>query len=225
MKNLMYPLAILTIALFFGSVNAQTINWAGMKEENKHLVNANLSWDYSFAYGLGYGYKFKIWVFPTIANIEFSSPSGDKKLDDLKTKLGIQIRLAEFNNIQLSAKIQGVIRRTECDMVRLVNFGSDMSVMAGYYRKIWFVAAEGGFDKAIVTNFRHSQKAKDRYPDVVGGWYEPATGGNFYYGLQTGFSFGKNDIYVKAGKVINQNLRTTPMIPFYAQLGYNFRFK
>jgi hypothetical protein len=224
MKNLTYSIALLTIALFFGSVNAQTINWAGMREENKHIVYANLGWDYGVTYGLGYGYRFKTFIFPSIANIEYSAPSGDKKIDDFKTKLGILIRLVEFNNFQFSAKIQGLFRRYDCDMVRIVNFGSDMSVMAGYYRKLWFVAAEGGFDKAIVTHLRHSQKAKDRYPDVVGGWYQPATGGNFYYGLQTGFSFWKNDIYLKAGKVINQNLETTPMIPYYASVGYNFRF-
>ena len=195
MKNLIYRIAILAITLFFGSVNAQTINWASLKEENKQIVNVNMDLDYGITYGLGYGYQFKTWVFPTIANIEYSTPAGEKKLDDFKTKLGIQIRLAEYSNFQLSAKIQGVFRRYESDMVRLVNFGSDMSVIAGYYLKNWFFGAEGGFDKAIVTHFRHSQKAKDRYPDVVGGWYQPATGGNFYYGLQTGFSFWKNDIY------------------------------
>lgn len=224
MKNLIYRIAIVTIILFYGSAKAQTINWASMKEENKHIVNANLGWDYSVSYGLGYGYQFKIWKFPTMADIEFSVPSGDNILDDFKTELGLQIRLVEFNNFQLSSKIHGVFRRYECDMVRLVNFGSNMSVTAGYYRNIWFVAAEGGFDKAIVTHFKHSQRAEDRYPGVVGGWYQPATGGNFYYGLQAGFSFWKNDIYMKAGKVTNQDLKATPMLPYYVQVGFNWRF-
>ena len=225
MKNLIYPIAVLAITIFFGTANAQTINWASLKEENKHIINANLGWDYGVTYGLGYGYQFKTWVFPTLANIEYSAPSGEQKFDDFKTKLGIQIRLAELYNFQVSAKIQGVFRRYESEMVRLLNFGSDMTVMAGYYRKIWFVAAEGGIDKSIVTHFRHSQRAKERYPDVVGGWYQPSNGGNFYYGLQAGISFWKNDIYVKAGNVINQNFETTPIIPNYAQVGYNFRFR
>ena len=224
MKNIIFSGAILAIAMFFGSANAQTINWERMKEENKHIVCANLGWDYGVNYGLGFGYQFKTWIFPTIANIEYSVPSGDNIFDDFKTKLGIQIRLVEFNNFQVSARIYGVFRRYETEMVRLVNFGSDMSVAAGYYRKNWFVAAEGGFDKSVVTHFRHSQRARDRYPDVAGGWYQPSNGGNFYYGLQAGFSFGKNDIYATAGKVINQNLETTPMAPYYAQLGYNLRF-
>ena len=225
MKNIIYFTAILALAMVFDSVDAQTINWAGMNEINKPIISANLGWDYGVTYGLGFGYQFRIWRFPTIANIEYSIPSGDKRIDDFKTKLGIQAKLTEFNNFHVSAKIHGIIRRYESEMVRLVNFGSDMSVVAGYYRKIWFVAAEGGFDKSIVTHFRHSQRAKDRYPNVAGGWYQPSNGGNFYFGLQTGLSFWKNDIYVKAGKVINQNLETAPMIPFYAQVGYNFRFR
>ena len=224
MKTLIIRIVILAITLFYGSAKAQSINWASMKEENKHVVNANIGWDYSVSYGLGYGYQFKIWKFPTIANLEFSFPSGDKLLDDFKTELGIQTRLAEFNNFQISTKIHGVFRRFECDMVRLINFGSNISVIAGYYRTNWFIATEGGFDKAIVTHFKHSQKAEYRYPDVVGGWYQPATGGNFYYGLQAGFSFWKYDIYLKAGKVTNQDFKTTPILPYYTQVGFNWRF-
>ena len=31
-----------------------------------------------------------------------------------------------------------------------------MGVTAGYYQRKWFVAGEAGFDKAIVTHFKHS---------------------------------------------------------------------
>ena len=110
------------------------------------------------------------------------------------------------------------------DFVRLVNFGSDMSGIVGYYRPKWFVAGEFGFDKAIVTHFRHSKAYKDQYPGVVDGWYEPATGGNLYYGLQAGFSFRKQDIFLRAGKILTQDYKTTPMVPIYGQLGYNIKF-
>ena len=52
------------------------------------------------------------------------------------------------------------------------------------------------------------------------GWYEP-TGGNFYYGLKTGLSLKRNDIYLKAGKILAQDLKTKPPMPFYVELGYN----
>ena len=195
-----------------------------MKEENKHIVNANFGLEYGVIYGLGYGYQIKTRLFPIVVNVEYSFPSGNKILDDFKTKIGGQIRWIEFHDFQFSTKIHGVFRRYENDFVRLVNFGSDMSGIIGYYRPKLFVAGEVGFDKAIVTHFKHSKEYKDQYPDVVDGWYEPATGGNFYYGLQAGFSFRNQDICLRAGKILTQDFKTTPMVPFYGQLGYNIKF-
>ena len=100
-----------------------------------------------------------------------------------------------------------------------------MGVIAGYYKQKWFVAGEAGFDKAIVTHFKHTATYKQNFPSVQDGWYEPATGGNFYYGLQTGYSFRRNDIYLKAGKILTQDFNTTPMVPFYLQVGYNIWLK
>jgi hypothetical protein len=224
MKNFKKYILISGLILSIVSVNAQTINWASLKEENKHIVNANVGLEYGVIYGLGYGYQIKNSLFPIVVNLEYSFPSGNKIFDDFKTKIGGQIRWVEFHDFQFSTKIHGVFRRYENDFVRLINFGSDLSGIVGYYRPKWFVAGEVGFDKAIVTNFRHSKEYKDQFPGVVDGWYEPATGGNFYYGLQAGFSFRKHDIYLRAGKILTQDFKTTPMVPFYAQLGYNIKF-
>jgi hypothetical protein len=108
--------------------------------------------------------------------------------------------------------------------VRLQNFGSDLSGIAGYYRRQWFISGEFGFDKAIVTHFKHAKAYKDQFPEVVDGWYEPATGGNVYYGLQAGVSFKKHDVYVRAGKMLSQDFKTQPLLPLYGQLGYNIKF-
>ncbi len=53
----------------------------------------------------------------------------------------------------------------------------------------------------------------------------PATGGNFYYGIQAGFSQKKFDIYLNVGKTVSQDFKTNPTIPVYAQLGFNFKMK
>jgi hypothetical protein len=159
-----------------------------------------------------------------VANIEYSFPSGNKIFDDFKTKIGVQIRWIEFHNFQFSTKIHGVFRRYENDFVRLLNFGSDLSGIVGYYRPKWFIAADVGFDKAIVTQFKHSEIYKEQIPGVVDGWYEPATGGNFYYGLQAGFSFKNQDIYLRGGQIITQDFKTKPLIPFFGHLGYNIKF-
>ncbi|MGE0636752.1 MAG: hypothetical protein AB7G44_01860 [Bacteroidia bacterium] len=223
MKTLIKHLLLTALTLYICSANAQTINWASLKEENKHIVNINAGMEHGVVFGLGYGYKFKTKLFPIVANLEYSFPSGNKIVDDFKTKIGVQVRWIEFHNFQFSTKIHCVFRRYENNFVRLVNFGSDFSGAVGYYRPKWFVAGEVGFDKAIITHFKHSEMYKGQYSGVLDGWYEPATGGNFYYGMQAGFSFKRHDIYLRAGKILTQDFKTAPTIPFYGQLGYNLK--
>lgn len=152
-------------------------------------------------------------------------PLGNELADDFKVKLGAQIRLAAFNYFQFSARVQGVSRRYHNQSVTLFSFGSDFAGTLGYYRKHCFLGIESGFDKAIVTHFKHSEWYKRNiYDNVQDGWYEPATGGNFYYGLQGGYSIKKTDITLKAGKLLQQDFQSQPLLPFYGQLGVNFRF-
>lgn len=203
--------------------NAQTVNWSSLKPEQRHIATVNLGYDYAFSYGIGYGYQLKTKV-PAVLNLEFSQPAGDQLFDDFKTKLGGQVRVFRTNHIQLIVKVQGVFRRYHNDFVRMLNFGSDMSGVIGYYRPKWFASGEFGFDKAIVTHFRHSEEYKSDFPGVKDGWYKPATGGNFYFGLQTGISFGNSDMTLKLGRVVEQDFKTNPIVPFYIQVGYNRRF-
>lgn len=83
--------------------------------------------------------------------------------------------------------------------------------------KKWFIAGETGFDKAIVTHFKHTKSYKEICPNVQDGWYEPSTGGNVYYGFQFGFSIKESDISVRVGQVVTQDFKTRPTLPFYFQ--------
>lgn len=222
MNKIKIYIAFVLSLIISGNVFSQTINWESLRKNQKHIININAGAEYGLTAGAGYGYQLKSKI-PIVLNIEHSVPSGKNLSDDFKTKIGGYIRLYEINNFQFSVKVQGVFRRFENSFAHLTNFGSDMAGIAGYYKPKWFVAGEAGFDKAIVTHFKHTRAYKEIFPDVKDGWYEPATGGNFYYGLQTGFSFGRNDIYLKGGKVVTQDFSTSPMLPYYLQLGYNIR--
>jgi len=224
MKTLIKILIISGLIISAGQVNSQTVNWAGLNDGNKHIINANIGYEYGLIYGLGYGHQFKTRLFPFITSIEYSAPSGNNVFDDFKTEIGVQIRWAELSNFQVSTKINGVFRRFENDFANLLNFGSDLAAIVGYYRSRWFVSCEIGFDKAIVTHFKHSEEYQEFNPIVANGWFEPATGGNFYYGLQAGISFRKTDISLRMGKVLTQDFKTTPVIPYYVQVGFTKKF-
>ena len=213
------------LTVLIASLNAQSINWVSLKEEHKHIVSANFGAEYGMIYGLAYGYHFHTKLFEIVPVVEYSFPSGNEIFDDFKTKAGVQIRWIELHNFQFSTRIQGIFRRGENDFVRLLNFGSDMAGVIGYYSRKWFVSGETGFDKAIVTNFKHSQEYRSQFADVIDGWYEPSTGGNFYYGAQAGYSLKAHDIYLRGGKILTQDFKTKPLLPFYFQLGYNLKVR
>lgn len=225
MKKLKQYIICTAACMLAGTITyAQAINWSSLEKENRHTINLKLGMEHGTVFGIGYGYNIQNKWFPVITQVEYSFPSGTGLFDDFKTKIGAQVRWFQLGDVQFSTGIHGVFRRYENDLVRIVNFGSDFSAIAGYYRKNWFAAAQGGFDKAIVSHFKHAQSYKDQYPGVQNGWYEPSVGGNFYYGVQGGYSFKNHNIYLKGGKMVSQDLSTKPTIPFYGELGYNVNF-
>lgn len=222
MKAILLLMTFLFSLLTSNVLQSQTINWEKLHKDEKHILNINAGWEHSFVYGLSYGYHLKTKM-PIILESSISFASGEVIFDDFKTKIGGQINVYQINNFRLNASMHGIYRRYENPLVTLQNFGADVATIIGYYKTKWFIAGEFGFDKAIVTHFKHSQIYKDVYPEVKNGWFEPATGGNFNFGIQGGYSFFRSDLTLRAGKIITEDFKTTPMIPFYVQLGYNYK--
>lgn len=220
-----YSNIIILIVLFSicKHTQAQHIQW-NKADSTRHIISANVGWDYSFTYGVAYNRKVMDRI-PTYLAIQSALPIGGQRFDDIKSKIGVQSQLLDISGFVLGASVFGVYRRYENDLVRMQNFGSDFRLNTGYYGRWWSIGMEGGFDKAIVTHFKHSQLYKDDfYTEVRDGWLEPPTGGNFYYGLHLGLSLDKSDITLNGGKVIAENLKNTPLIPFYFNLGFNYRW-
>lgn len=183
----------------------------------------NTGLDFGLTYGVNYGRKLNTKL-PMVLNSEFSFPAGNKVLEDFKVKMGVQCEVIHSGNFSATLKVNGIFRRFENDYARLLNFGSEFAGVAGYYKPRWYMAGELNFDKAIVTHIKHLSAALENNPELTSGWYIP-TGGNFAYGFQSGITLGqKNDLNLKIGRVISQNFKTEPTIPFYFQIGYNRRF-
>lgn len=225
MKNIKTLISIISLCFLITPVFSQNINWRNLKTDQKHMAHIATGWDYGLVYSLGYSYQLKFKM-PLLLQASYSAPSGGQVLDDFKVKLGGQIRLYKINNFQFSASFYTIYRRFQNPLVRLQNFGGETSLVAGYYKPRWFIAGEFGFDKALVTHFKHSDSFKKFiYANVQDGWAEPSTGGNFYYGLQTGISFRKSELILKAGLMREQSFQQTPLIPYYLQLGYNLKIQ
>ncbi|MCD2424818.1 hypothetical protein LQ567_18695 [Niabella pedocola] len=222
-KYALLNIFIVTLLLTVTTLHAQTLNWSSLNK-SKQLIHTFAGAEYGLVFGVGYSYKLPVNSFPLLVTAEYSFPSGGTLTDDFKTKIGGQIPLIKLDHFRFAVKAQGIFRRYENDLVRLANWGVDVSGTIGYYRPRWFAGAEAGLDKAIATHFKHSNQYKNEYRDVKDGWFEPATGGNFYYGLQTGISFQRYDLTLKGGNVLAQDFKSKPILPFFAQVGCNFRF-
>ncbi len=215
-------IAVIALMSLTASLNAQNINWQAFNGGQNQIAYVQAGWDYGLGAGLGYGFKFDTRL-PVLANIEYSFPAGERLFDDFKIRLGGQVEVLHSGSFSATIKAYCPFRRYENRLVRMESFGSEFSGVFGFYRSRWFVAGEFGFDKAIATHIHHTGYSREIYPDAVDGWYVP-TGGNYFYGLQGGLSFGGSDITLKAGRLNTQNWNTTPFVPFYAQVGYTRRF-
>lgn len=216
-RNVLSVLVFLSIEQ---SVRAQVNNWSPDNKDKQHIAGTAFGADFGVVSSFVYGYKTRMLKRPVIAGVEFSFPYGEKMMDDWKVKVGGQIKLIGTGPLAFSARVQFVTRRYQNDLVKMFGFGSDMALTAGYYKRGWFVAAEAGFDKAIVTQLRHTEKMRDNYA-ARDGWYM-ATGGNFYYGIQAGVHAGRRWLfYLRGGKVMEQDLKHSPNLPLYAQIGIN----
>lgn len=222
MKAQFIPSLVAVLISFANQTYSQVINWQRMETGQKHIAHINAGWDYATSFGVGYSNKLNTSI-PVLLDVQFSLPAGEFLFDDFKTKLGGQVRVLHAGNFMTAVGVRGIYRRHETDLVRLQNFGSEFMLSAGYYKSKWFVAGEFVFDKAVVTHFRHSDMMKEYYPEVKDGWYIP-TGGNFAFGIQTGYSARNLDLTLKFGRIANQYFTSSIMVPYYLQLGLNRRF-
>lgn len=222
MKTFFYSITTLALVSIAYAGFSQTVNWRSLQPAEKHILNINTGWDYSTTFGIAYGRSLQTKM-PVIIGGEFSIPAGHELVDDLKTKIGAQAEVFTVRSFSATLKVQGIFRRFESQYVRLANFGSELSTALGYYRPRWYAAAEFGFDKSIITHFKHGGAMKEYYPEIQDGWYIP-TGGNFFYGLQVGYSLKNYDMYLKGGQTVAQDFKTTAAIPFFLNVGFNKRF-
>lgn len=120
--------------------------------------------------------------------------------------------------------VNAIYRRYETPLVRLQNIGSEMKGVFGYYKQKWFVAAEIGFDKAVVTHFKHSQFSRKtsfkRYK--MAGLNLPPEEISFTAYRQV-ISFSNCDLTFSIGKTTTQDFMTAPIIPYYLGLGFNYK--
>lgn len=222
MKQKFYIIATALFSCLLQVSFAQTLNWKTLKPSQRHVLNLHAGIDNGSMVGIGYAYRLNTRM-PLLVHLEYSQPFGTTVFDDFRTKLGGQLNIVHSKDFRATVKAAGLFRCYQNDLVRMLNFGSEFSTIAGIYKQNWFAAVETGFDKAIVTHIKHNNAMEAYNPNLESGWYIP-TGGIFFYGLQGGFSLNKADVYAKLGRMLLQDFQTSPTLPLYFQTGVNLKW-
>jgi len=218
-----YLITILTLVCA-GLLPAQNINWSSLHEGDRTLTYLNFGYDFGLVTQLGYAHKIQ-GAKPILLTADYSFPMGKDLTDDFKMRIGGQLPLVAKNNFKFSAKAYGVFRRHETALIRMASFGSDLGIVAGYYKAKWHLAVEYGFDKSVSTHLKHASTMRENYPDIQDGWYLPS-GGHHYYGIQVGYALGeKMALSLRAGSTNAQSTDQDALLPSYAQLGLVYSFK
>ncbi|MBX2991555.1 MAG: hypothetical protein KF749_10370 [Bacteroidetes bacterium] len=221
MKKLVAVTIVMLSVVHSGS--SQTINWRSLGEDQRNVIQLNVGFDYGVTAQAVYGRAFTF-IRPVMVGVDFSLPMGENLVDDFKAKLGVQIEVVEMGGFSATLRIFSIFRRYENELVRIVSFGSDLGLVAGYYSPTWHVAGEFGFDKSIVSHLKHSDVMRSYYPRIRDGWYIPS-GGHFYYGIQAGKTLGQNlDLTLRVGATNAQHSDEEAAVPYYLQLGLGMRF-
>lgn len=201
-------------ALVVHGVSAQQVSFPGLGDA-RHLVSVQGGFDHGSYYGLSYGYVLKNTVLPMVIGSELTVPFGNDVTDDWKWKTGVEAALLQHGALSVTFKPSVIARRYESPLVRLYNFGVDIALNIGYVRPRWGAVAVAGFDKAVVTHFKHGL-LRDYYPDIQDGWFLP-TGGNFRFGARMQYSTGRWTSFVTVGKQYGQDFEDNPRVPIYCE--------
>ncbi|MBL8958871.1 MAG: hypothetical protein JNJ98_03390 [Gemmatimonadetes bacterium] len=143
---------------------------------------------------------------------------GDYRLRILGTSSMLQL-----GAFRLATSAAFVTRGTRNTVYRATNMGADVGATVGHYRPRWFLAAEGGFDKAIVTHVAFTRTYREvHHPEARSGWYVD-TGGNWRYGVMSGVTIGRTEFVVRAGIPRTEGNRSL-VVPAYLTVGIGRRY-
>ncbi len=222
MKTILVTLIIIVAAAQSGF--SQDVNWRAMRMDRPNRLQLNFGYDYGAVTQMSYSHAIAL-PRPVVVGLHCSVPMGDQLIDDFSIRLGGQMEVVEWRGFSATVKIASIFRRCQNELVRIVSFGADFSMLVGYYDPDWHAAAEFGFDKAIATRLTHSDVMKTYgFSGIRDGWYVP-TGGNFYYGIQGGKTIGNwVDVTLRFGLTDAQFDDENAMLPYYLQLGFGMSF-
>jgi hypothetical protein len=215
----LFCVLVLTVPL---TAHAQAVNF-GTLDDDTNVVTVTAGAEHGLVVGAGYARVLSIAGHPILVGGDLTLGGAEIDVGDFRVRAGALVPLAGTGNWKVLGGLTAVARGTENDLGRMTNVGADVALLGGRYIARGFFAAELGADWAIATHVSHGETYRMTvYADARDGWYGN-TGAMLRAGGQAGVSFGRHDIILRAGRLVDIS-GESPLFPFYGTLTFDTRW-
>jgi len=202
---------------------AQEVNLSRLDDEPANRVHVRTGAEYGFVAGVGYARTVSLLDRRLLLTGDVTVPFGGVDASDYRVRTGALVPIVGARRWRLAGSVAPTVRGTQNAAGTMTSLGTDLGVQGGFYARHWFVAGETGFDWSMTTHITHSDEYRELvYPGARDGWYA-MSGGIIRYGVQAGASFGRHDLVLRAGQMVEIG-GETPMLPFYGTLALDTRW-
>jgi hypothetical protein len=204
------------------TAHAQAID-VGALDPGTSVVTVTTGADHGLVIGAGYARAVAVADRPIVLGGDLTVPWGDLDVGDFRLGAGARTPIVAHDRWRLLGGLAATVRGTRNSAARMIDVGADVSMVAGRYAPRWFAAGELGFDWAITTHVAVTDAYRMKvYADARDGWYGNA-GGLLRAGVQAGLSFGRHDLILRAGRLLDVG-GNAPMLPIYGTLTFDARW-
>lgn len=220
MKTLIASIAMLVAAPL--AARAQDLG-LGALDEGTNVVSLTTGVEHGLMLGLGYARVLAVADRPIVAGADLTLGWAEVDVGDFRLRARALAPIAGRGRWKLLGGLSSTVRGTGNELARMLNVGADAALLAGRYAPRWFAAAELGLDWAIATHIEHGDAYRMTvYAGARDGWYGNP-GAVLRAGLQGGISFGRHDLILRAGRLLD--LAGKPaLFPFYGTLAFDTRW-
>lgn len=222
LRPVVFAAVVATVAAPLAA-RAQDVNLSRLDDEPANRVHLRTGAEHGFVTSVGYARAISLLDRRVLLMTDVTVPLGGLDASDYRVRAGALVPIAGTRRWRLAGSVAPTLRGTKNAAGSLTSLGTDLGLQGGFYARHWFIAAETGFDWAISTHVTHSHEYRDRvYEAARNGWYA-MPGAIVRYGLQAGASFGRHDLVLRAGQMVEVG-GEKPILPFYGTLALDTRW-
>jgi hypothetical protein len=205
------------------AARAQEVNLSLLDDDAANRVHVRTGAEYGFVAGVGYARTVSVLDRRLLLTGDVTMPWAGLDVSDYRVRLGALVPIVGSRRWRLAGTFAPTVRGTENAAGSLTSLGTDLGVQGGFYARHWFLGGEAGLDWAMTTHVTHGDEYRENvYAGARDGWYAMA-GGIVRYGVQAGVSFGRHDLVLRAGQMVDVG-GEKPVLPFYGTLALDTRW-